>query len=298
MVKNISASTRIKKSRGDMVFDIVIYTVVTLITIACLYPMLHVVFASFSDPVMIMNHTGPLIKPLGFSLEGYKAVLNNQNTWTGYRNTLFYVIVGTAVNMVMTTLGAYALSRKEFMLKKFFTMLIVFTMYFTGGIIPNFLLVKNLAMLNTRWALIIPTAIGTWNMLVMRTAFASVPESLEEAAIIDGANDFVVLLRVILPVSKATMAVIFLFYSVGHWNAWFNAMVYLPRARDLYPLQLFLREILISNSDVTTGEMTVDYLGELIKYSTIIVSTLPILCLYPFLQKYFVTGVMMGSVKG
>jgi putative aldouronate transport system permease protein len=197
----------------------------------------------------------------------------------------------------MTTIGAYVLSRDGFALKKFFTMFIVFTMYFTGGIIPNFLLVRSLGLLNTRWALIIPNAIGTWNLLVMRTAFKNVPASLVEAASIDGANDLVILWKVMVPVSKATMSVIFLFYAVGHWNSWFSAMVYLPMARNLYPLQLFLREILVTSSEISSGDTTIDYIGELVKYASIIVSTLPILCLYPFVQKYFVTGVMLGSVK-
>jgi len=286
-----------ENSISDLLFDSVNFLLITLVTLSCLYPMLYVVFASFSDPVQLMNNQGPLFKPLGFSLEGYKIVLNNPSTWIGYKNTLFYLVVGTTVNMLMTTLAAYALSRKGFKMRKFFTILIVFTMYFAGGIIPNFILIKNIGLLDTRWALIIPGAIGTWNMLIMRTAFSSIPDGLEEAARIDGANDYTLLFKIIVPVSKATMAVILLFYAVGHWNSWFNAMIYLPRSRNLYPMQLFLREILISSSQVTSGESEINYMGELVKYTTIIVSTLPILCLYPFLQKYFVKGVMMGSVK-
>jgi putative aldouronate transport system permease protein len=286
------------KKKEEIIFDVFVALVVGIIALLCLYPMMYVLFASISDPIRIMYHTGPLFWPVGFSLKGYETVLRRPDIWIGYGNTIFYVVVGTGLNMVMTTLGAYALSRKNYMFKKFFTMIIVFSMYFTGGIIPNFLLVKNLGILNTRWAIILPVMVGTWNMLIMRTSFASVPESLEEAALIDGANDFQVLWRVILPVSKATMAVIILFYAVGHWNSWFSAMVYLPRARNLFPLQLFLREILISSSDMSSGDVTVDFIGELVKYATIIVSTLPILCLYPFVQKYFVKGVMMGSVKG
>lgn len=226
---------KIKRTKGEVVFDAAVYVIIALISLACLYPMLYVLFASLSDPVEIMFHSGGLLWPLGFSLEGYKAVIEKPDVWSGYGNTLFYVIVGTALNMVMTTIGAYALSRREFMLKKPLTMMIVFTMYFTGGTIPNFLLIRNLGLLDTRWALILPVAIGTWNLLVMRTAFASVPAALEEAALIDGANDLQILTRVILPVSKATLAVIFLFYAVGHWNSWFNALMYLPRSRDLFP---------------------------------------------------------------
>lgn len=166
---------KIKRTKGEVVFDAAVYVIIALISLACLYPMLYVLFASLSDPVEIMFHSGGLLWPLGFSLEGYKAVIEKPDVWSGYGNTLFYVIVGTALNMVMTTIGAYALSRREFMLKKPLTMMIVFTMYFTGGTIPNFLLIRNLGLLDTRWALILPVAIGTWNLLVMRTAFASVP---------------------------------------------------------------------------------------------------------------------------
>ena len=287
---------KMKKSKEDILFDTVNITLVLLISAICLYPMIHVLAGSFSDPYRIMTHQGVLLKPLGFSLDGYKAVLQNKGIWTGYANTIFYVAVGTMVNMLMTIIGAYALSCDGFFLKKFLTMFIVFTMYFTGGIIPNFLLIKGMGLLNTRMAMIIPSAIGTWNLLVLRTAFQGVPKSLVEAARIDGANDLVVLWNIILPVTKASLMVIFLFYAVGHWNAWFNAMVYLPMARDLFPLQLFLREILITSSEVSSGD-SINYIGELVKYSSIVVSTVPILLLYPWIQRYFVTGVMMGSVK-
>ena len=288
---------RIRESKGSVLFDAIIILLVSLLTLVCFYPMYYVLMASFSNPVQLMNTRTPLVWPQGYSLSGYRTVLRNPNIWLGYENTAFYLSCGTLINMVMTTLGAYALSRKDFALKRFFTFFIVFTMYFHGGLIPNYLLMKNIGMLNTRWALMIPGAIGTWNMLVLRTAFKSVPDSLEEAAIIDGANDWQVLLHVLLPVSKASMAVILLFYAVGHWNSWFNAMIYLPRARHFYPLQLFIREILIISN--TVEEATeIDLSSELVKYCTIIVSTVPILCLYPFLQKYFVKGVMLGSVKG
>ncbi|MCL2833088.1 MAG: carbohydrate ABC transporter permease [Treponema sp.] len=287
-----------KLAAGSLIFDSVNVVIITAIGLVCLYPMYHVLMASFSEPIRIMNHSGPLFWPLGFSLSGYKVVLNNPNVINGYKNTIFYVIAGSSINMIMTTLGAYVLAQKEFLPKKIVMFIIVFTMYFSGGIIPNFLLIRNLGMLNTRWAIIIPGAIGTWNMLVMRTAFRTVPAALTDAARIDGANDLTILVRIMVPVSKATMAVILLFYAVNHWNSWFNAMIYLPRGRNLYPLQLFLREILITSSvEVTGGDSSVDFLGELVKYSTTIVTTVPILCLYPFLQRYFVKGVMMGSVK-
>lgn len=288
---------KIRQSLGSRGMDVLIFVIITLLTAICAYPMLYVVMASFSDPILLMNNRQPIFWPLGYSLGGYEIVLRNPTIWLGYRNTLVYVIGGTGINMLLTIMGAYALSRSDFAGKKLISFFIVFTMYFNGGLIPNYLLMKRLALLNTMWVLLIPGAIGTWNMLILRTAFKGVPASLEEAAIIDGANDFTVIVRVLLPVSKASIAVITLFYAVGHWNAWFNAMVYLPRARELYPLQLFLREILISSA--TIEEATeLDFSAELVKYCTIIVSTLPILCLYPFLQKYFVKGIMIGSIKG
>ena len=286
-----------KKTRTDYVINFLIGVFLTIICLLFLYPIVHVLAASFSDPMQLMNHRGLLFKPTGFSLDGYKAVMQNKGLWTGYGNTIFYVLAGTFVNMVFTIIAAYVLSRKGWRLKKQITFFIVFTMYFTGGIIPNFLLVKGLGILNSRLALILPNAIATWNLLVLRTGFASVPESLIEAPKIDGANEWQIMWKVVVPVSKASIAVILLFYAVGHWNSWFNAMVYLPSARELYPLQLYLREILISNADVAAGDNTINYIGELVKYCAIIVSTVPILCIYPFVQKYFVQGVMMGSIK-
>ncbi len=287
-----------KKRLRNPVFDICVYVVVILITIACFYPMLYVLFASLSEPIQLMNHRGLLFAPLGITLDGYRTVLNSTNTYIGYANTVFYVCAGTALNLVMTVLGAYALSRPNFFGKKVCTFLIVFTMYFSGGLIPNFLLAKSLGILNTRLALLLPTAIGTWNLLIMRTAFRSLPPSMEEAAVIDGADDFRTLVHISLPLSKATLAVMFLFYAVGHWNEWFPALIYLPSARELYPLQMFLRELLIESVTVQEISTELDLSTELVKYSTIIISTVPILCLYPFLQKYFVKGIMLGSVKG
>ena len=228
-------------------------------------------------------------------------MLQNQNILTGYKNTLFYVITGTSLSMVLTLVGAYALTRQGLMLKKPIMVIIVITMYIGGGMIPDFMVVSKLGLFDSRWSVVLATAITTYNLMVMRTAFLQVPHSLEESAMLDGANDFVILWRILLPVTKATIAVVALFYAVGRWNAWFNASIFL-RSRTKYPLQLFLREILIANqtsgNDGVTAEDGVFYLEEIIKYCTIIVSTVPILCVYPFVQKYFVTGVMLGSVKG
>ena len=285
------------RSPGDRIFIGTVYIITGLMALMCLYPMLHVLFASISDPIRLMQHTGVILKPLGFSLEGYKIVLKNPNIPVSYLNTIIYVVVGTSINILMTTLGAYALSRKGYMFKKTITLLIVFTMYFNGGLIPNFLLVKALGMYNTIWALVVPGAISTWNLIVMKTCFQAIPVSLEESARLDGANDFVILLKVFLPLSKATMAVMLLFYAVTQWSSWFNAMIYLSD-RKKFPLQLIMREILIANSTSgNTMDSDVMFLEEVVKYATIIVSTVPVLCIYTFVQKYFMTGVMMGSVK-
>lgn len=289
------------KSASSKLFDILNSVFLGSLALLFLYPMIHVVMASVSDPSRLMAHRGILIWPEGFSLEGYRVVFKNPNIFTGYFNTLFYTIVGTAINVPLTAMGAYVLSRRGLALKKPITILIVFTMYFSGGLIPNFLLVKNMGLYNHRMALILPGVIATWNLIVMKTSFQQIPASLEESAKLDGANDFTILFRIIMPVAKATTAVMVLFYAVGHWNAWFNAMVYL-QDREMYPLQLILREILIANSaggnvlDVA-GDGGAFLLDEVIKYCTIIISTVPILCIYPMLQKYFMKGVMLGSLK-
>ncbi|MGN0970966.1 MAG: carbohydrate ABC transporter permease [Aristaeellaceae bacterium] len=288
-----------KLSKGDRLYIGLCYAITLLIGLLCLYPMLHVLFSSFSDPEQLVRHKGVMLGPCGFTLKGYELVLKNKNIPIGYMNTLINMGLGTLLNMALTIVGAYALSRKGYMFKKAISMFIVFTMYFSGGIIPNFLLVQALGLYDTRWALILPGAVATWNLIVMKTCFQSVPASLEEAARIDGANDLVILLRVILPVSSSTIAVIALFYAVAHWNSWFNAMLYLQK-RTLYPLQLFLREILITNAPTGTIEdpdSEILYIEEVIRNATIIVSTVPILFAYPFAQRYFISGVMLGSLK-
>jgi putative aldouronate transport system permease protein len=290
-----------KKSVGERIFDVGNHAILLALMVATLYPLLYVLFASLSDPADLARSRGILLAPLGFTLDAYAKVFANPSILTGYRNTVFYVVAGTAINLVMTSLGAYVLSRKNVLWKTPLMVLIVFTMFFSGGLIPTYLLVgRTLGMIDSVWALIIPNAISTWNLLVLKTAFEAVPESLEEAARIDGANDLTILWRVVIPLSLPAMAVITLFYAVGHWNAYFNALIYL-RDRSLYPLQLILREILIANSvqSMTTGAASgdVEQIGETIKYATIVVATLPILLLYPFLQRYFVKGVMIGGVK-
>lgn len=291
----------VKHGGFEKIFDLFNVLLLGVLSLVFLYPIVYVVFASLSDPAQLVKHTGVLLAPQGFSLSGYEMVWSNPNIGKGYINTIFYVIVGTAVNLLLTSMGAYVLSRKGFYLRRILTMGVVFTMYFSGGLIPFYLTVKGFGLYDSRLALVLPVAINTWNLIVMRTSMAQIPDSLEDAAKIDGANDFGILFRIFIPVIKSTMAVIILFYAVQHWNSWFNAMIFL-RERGKYPLQLFLREILLSGSmmDVTAagGEDVNNALTlSLLKYCTIVVSTLPILFIYPFLQKYFAKGVMIGSVK-
>ncbi len=292
---------KIRQTRGELAFSVINTGLMLGLIVVTLYPLLYVAFASVSDPATLMTTRGLLLGPVGFTLEAYARVFDNPMISIGYRNTLFYVIGGTALNLLMTMLGAYALSRRNLLFRRPLTLLIVFTMFFSGGLIPTFLLVgRTLNLMDTPWALILPGAIQTINLIIMRTAFEGIPYELEEAARVDGANDFIILFRIIVPLSTPVIAVMILFYAVGHWNAFFSAMVYL-RTRDLYPLQLILREILISNSTdaMTTGVSSGDVMpiGETIKYATIIVATVPILLIYPFLQRYFVKGVMIGAIK-
>lgn len=291
----------IKRSRSEKMAYALIIALMIVLMIVTAYPLIYVLFASFSDPVELMSHRGILLAPRGFSLAAYEAVLQNPMIVIGYRNTLFYVTAGTSISLVLTVIGAYALSRKNVLWKSVIMFGIVFTMFFRGGMIPSYLLVgQTLRLQDSPLALIIPGAISTWNLLILKTAFESIPEALEEAARIDGANDFQILWNVFIPLSLPAIAVITLFYAVAEWNAWFGAMLYL-RSREWYPLQLVLREILITSSteSMTTGVSAGDVLpiAETIKYATIVVATVPILFVYPFLQKYFVKGVMIGAVK-
>jgi len=293
----------IKRKTGEKLFNCFNIIFLSLLSLICIYPMLYVLFASISDPHRLTTHQGILLAPLGFTLKGYSLVLKNPNIKTGYINTIIYVLLGTFISLLLTTLGAYALSRKRVYFAKHVMILILITMFFQGGLIPFYLLMKDMHMINTIWAIVLPSAISSYNLIVMRTSFAEIPDSFEESAKIDGANDFTILVKIIIPVSKAIMAVMLLFYAVGMWNSWFNASILL-RDRNLYPLQLVLREILISGDKSSMVQVSeIGAYGEsayrsLVQYSTIIIATVPILCVYPFLQKYFVKGVMIGSIKG
>ena len=291
-----------KKSNGEKVFSVCNVLIMFFLIAITLYPMYYVLVCSLSKGSNLVGARGIILWPRGFDLSAYKAVFQNPNILTGYRTTLFVVIVGTILSVATTAIGAFVVTRKQYPLAKPLSYLMVFTMYFSGGMIPTYLVVNNILHLgDTLLALILPGMISVYNLLIMKANFQSIPDSLEEAARIDGANDIRIFVQIILPLSQAVIAVMILFYGVSYWNAWFEAMMYI-RTRTLYPLQLILREILLSNATGTTGDgggAGDQYMiGESIKYATIIVATLPILCLYPFIQKYFVKGVMIGAVKG
>jgi putative aldouronate transport system permease protein len=292
----------IRLSKEDRIFDIIINSVGLIIIIMVLYPLIFVLSASFSDPDLVLR--GEVIfLPKKITLEPYRMVFKNPDIWSGYRNTIFYTVFGTFINLVLTILAAYPLSRKEMPCRRIFTLIIVFTMYFNGGLIPTYLLVRDLKTYNTVWAIMIPAAISTYNLIVARTFFEnSIPAELYESAKLDGCSNIRMLTMIVLPLSSAIMAVLVLYYGVAHWNSYFSALVYL-RNEKLFPLQIILRDILLlgqseqmGSNDVGMGEKI--RMAEGIKYSVIVVSSVPILLLYPFLQKYFVKGVMVGAIKG
>ena len=291
----------IKQSKGVLVFRGINGLIMLSLIFVTLYPFLYIIFASLSTSTELMKHTGVLLYPLQPTLKSYAAVLKNHSIYTGYVNTLIVLAGGLAIRMVLTCFGAYVLSKKELMLRTPMMILIIITMFISGGMIPTYNLVTGLHLDNSLWALILPGAIDVFNLIVLRTGFEAVPVSLEEAARIDGADDMVILFRIILPLSMATVAVIALYYAVSIWNSWFDAMLYI-RNRNLYPLQLILREILIqSDTSLMEGGGNlggIEAISESIKYTVIIVTTIPILVVYPFLQKYFVKGTMVGAVKG
>lgn len=292
-----------KRTIGSAVFDIINTLFAMLMIFITVYPMLYVLFASVSNPKVFMSYSGFVWRPLGvMTVKGYEITMRNPSIIIGFRNSIFYVVVGTTLNVLLTSVGAFVLTRKHFAYRRFCSILVVITMFFSGGIIPLFFVVRMLGLYDSRWAVVFPVLISAYNMIIMQTFFSSLPDSLEESAGLDGANDLQVYMHIVMPLSKPVLAVMVLFYGVYHWNSWFNAMIYL-RDRTMYPLQLFLREILLQDSleslATTSVEMAEESLyRDLIKYCAIIVSTVPILAIYPFLQRYFVKGVMIGAIKG
>lgn len=292
-----------RKSFKNRMIDAILAVLLTAFAIIMAYPMLYEVFVSFSEAKELVKARGILLHSLGFTLDAYKIVFGIKNILTGYENTMFIMVFGLIVNLFMTSLGAYFLSRKSKNVKLLrpITLLILFTMYFSGGLVPTWLTVRNIGLYNSRWALIIPNAISTYNMILLCSYFKSIPDSLEDSVRIDGGGHFTMLFRMVLPLSKPAMAVMFLYYGVGHWNSWFNAMIYL-RSEKLYPLQLILRNVLVEGSALNTNSASVSAMNyeemeRSVKAAMVVVSTVPFLLIYPFMQKYFQGGLMVGSLK-
>lgn len=299
------ANKKRTRIRDDVGFNIVNYTILTVILLIVAYPLIYIVSASFSSTAAVMANR-VWLWPVEPSLKGYEAVFNNKDILTGFGNSIFYTLAGTFVNLVVTLAAAYPLSRRDLRPRNFIMLVFSFTMFFAGGMIPSYLLVSNLGMLNTRWSVILPGALNVYNMIIARQFFASnIPTELLEASQLDGCSDFQFIFRVVVPLSGAIVAVLGLFFAVGHWNAYFSALLYIGD-RKKYPMQVFLREILIQNTiDASmTGSVSLEDevvkqgLEDLLKYSLIIVASVPVLIIYPFVQKYFVKGVMIGSIKG
>ena len=311
----MSNQTLVKKKRktmwtgttfGDKIYLSIVYTVIVLVCIACVYPMYLTVVASISDPYDVYNGKA-FLWPSGLSIESYKLVFANESIWTGYANSIFYTVVGTLFNLFLTIPCAYAMSKRNLYGRSIFSTFFLISMYFGGGMVPTYILIRNLGLIDTRTVLWITGGISVYNMIVARTYFQNnIPETLFEAARIDGANEFLVFFKLVLPLSMPIIAVITLYYAVGHWSSYFGAMIYTSNP-DYAPLQLVLRKILIQNQsmfeDITDPEMIADmarraYQALSMKYSLVFISSAPMLIIYPFVQKYFVKGVMVGSVKG
>lgn len=293
-------SFRFRRQPGELIFQVSNYAVLLLIALICIYPVLWVISASFSNPVRVI--AGEVyLWPKDFSLKAYQIIFHYDMLWIAYANTIFYVVVGTSLNVILTMMAAYPLSRTWFCGRGVITFIIVFTMFFGGGMIPSYILMRWLHLLDTRWAMILPGAVSAWNLLIARAYLqANIPDELVEAAAMDGASDLQILFLIVFPLSMPVVAVLILFYAVGHWNEFFSALIYL-RTRELMPLQIILREIVVN---LQMQDVLADVIGqrallqETVKYATIVVATGPILVLYPFLQKYFVKGVLLGSLKG
>jgi len=289
-----------KPSIGEKIFNIFNILIMAVMIIICLYPFWYCVTCSLSKDIVGQTHTLMLL-PKGFSINAYKEVLVRADILNGYKITIFVVVVGTVINLVATTIAAFLLTRRNFAIRGFLTWMMLITMYFGGGMIPTYVVYTQvLGLEDSLLSLILPGAVSVYNMIVMRTNFDAIPRSLEESVKVDGGNDMHVLWHIIIPLSKAVISVMVLFYGVGHWNAWFNAMLYL-RDNSKAPLQLVLRHLLIvSSGSQGAGAGAGDSAGlaENLKFANIIVATVPILLVYPFIQKYFVKGVMIGAVKG
>ncbi|QDH22993.1 carbohydrate ABC transporter permease [Saccharibacillus brassicae] len=297
----------IKETKQDKIFLAFVYLLLTVALIVVAYPLIYILSASISNPTIVAAGEMWLL-PKDITFEGYRRVFQDPSIWNGYLNTIIYTVVGTLVNLLVTLPAAYALSRRDFVGRNLFMILFIVTMFFGGGLVPTYLVVRNLGLVDSMWALILPGATSVWNLIVCRTFFqSSIPRELQEAAEIDGCSNFRLYFRIVLPLSTALIAVMALFFGVGHWNNYFSAMIYLNQ-QEKYPLQLVLRQILVLqqmsaqagtiDATMATSLNNKAEVAALVKYAVIIVATLPIIAVYPFLQRYFVQGVMIGSVKG
>lgn len=293
-----------RTSKADIVFDVVVILIMAVVCIILLYPLYFILIASVTNPD-IVNRGGLLLYPEAIYLDGYKKILEYEPLWTGYKNSLIYMVLGTSINLLITIPAGYVLSRKDMPWRRGIILLFTFTMFFSGGMIPTYMVVNGLGMRDTIWAMVIPNALAVYNLIITKTFFEqNMPEEMLDAAKMDGCTDFRYFMSIVLPLSKVVIAVIALFYAVGHWNSYFQALLYLNK-KELYPLQIVLRNLLLMN-ETQQGAMISDpmsaasraMLAEQLKYGIIIVSSVPLLILYPFLQKYFTQGVMIGAIKG
>lgn len=300
--KNVAVSNKVKRSREDVIFDTILYVIAAILILITLYPMYFIIIASFSDPALVSQGKIMFI-PRGINFKAYKQLAGYAKLWVGYKNTILYVIGGTIMTLVVNIPASYALSRKNMYGRNVMTFFYLIPMFFTGGLIPTYMAVKDFGLLDTYWVMIVPFSVVTYYIIVGRTFFQnSIPDDLWEAAQLDGCGYLGFFFKIVLPLSKAVIAVIALWAAVGQWNSYFNALIYL-RSEELQPLQIVLRNILVSNQTIaaqTTGAAAVEakQMADLIKYAVIVVSSAPIMCMYPFVQKYFNQGVMLGSVKG
>ena len=289
------------RSQSDVAFDAGIYITMVIFSAIFLYPVLYALANSFSGQDAVLRQR-VWLWPVDVNVNSYKRVFEHEYVLSSYGNTILYTVLGTAYSLVLTVLGAYPLSRRYLPFRDFFMLAIAFTMLFSGGLIPTFLVVRDLGLINTIWAMVFPCAVTPFNLILLRTSMQEIPEAIEESAKIDGANDWIILLRIILPMSMAAVMTVFLLYFVGKWNSWFNALIYL-NDRAMYPLQMILRDILVSNDDKTLNQQmlreaknSVSSLG--FKCAIMVIAMAPLLVVYPFIQRYFVKGVMVGAVKG
>ncbi|MGN0166580.1 MAG: carbohydrate ABC transporter permease [Acetatifactor sp.] len=280
--------------------DIIMALILLVVAVVMVYPLLYEIFVSFSDSLAFIKHRGILTRPVGFSLQAYEVVFSSKGIWTGYRNTLLIEVIGLTFNLTLTSIGAYFLTRKNVLWKKAVNIMIIITMYFSGGLVPTYLAIRSYGMYNSIWALIIPSALNTYNLILLRSYFSTIPDSLAESVTMDGGGHFTILTKIYIPLSKPGMMVMLLYYAVSHWNSWFSASIYL-RDEKKAPLQLILRRMFEENStsllELVSKYQNFDSLQETVRAAMMVVSTLPILCLYPFLQKHFEGGMMIGSLK-